>query len=265
MKDQILEFFRDLPDSAVQQFNTAFNLYRKTDHTSAAIIRKCNSGFTERNLETLLYELKKNFGITETDIHTKKTVLSSDILSSDVLPSTFKIQELDNGKKLRNEFSFLQGENCPNEFKILIADKISAWERFKKAHAELVSRYFDKKENPELSEEEKENLLQLVKESVESFELNRDIYEELEHYQKTGKILGKHPILADKLQDQTINEMSAVDLVKRLNVLKSNINRNKRMVKEAKDPKEIKKINARIAQYEAEKKKVETRIESESK
>lgn len=61
----------------------------------------------------------------------------------------------------------------------------------------------------------------------ENFVLNKQAYDELEHYKKTQSVLGAHPIFEQlRLQDE-IRALSTPKLFKKIKALEANISRNK--------------------------------------
>lgn len=77
---------------------------------------------------------------------------------------------------------------CPDEFKILMADKITAWNAYLKLH-----EYLLKIESGEIEAADYEKA-DIAKDAVTAFDENQKIYDELNAYQTTGKVLGLHPI-----------------------------------------------------------------------
>ena len=68
MKNTVIKFFQNLPIEKYEQFNVAFELYRKSEGKSFVVERAVNaSGFSERALENLLYDLQKLHGITDVE------------------------------------------------------------------------------------------------------------------------------------------------------------------------------------------------------
>lgn len=244
MKDQVIHFLKNKPDDVIQQFNKAFELYRRSPFCSNSIIRRCNLGFTERNLETLLYDLQKGFKITNVE------VLNTPILSKDDIKTD--LNKLQEQTKISDDFPFLRNKDCPDELKILVNDKITAWKEFCKKHKELVEKYFKGEITLETKVEESIKLQNLIKETVNNFELNKDIYEELDYYKENHKILGKHPILKEALLEQEIKELSIVDLVKRKDRNIYKIARAKREIKGLKDKKAIETRQHRINNWKNE-------------
>lgn len=256
MKNRALQILKANSTNKINQFNQAFDLYRKTPFASAFVIRQCNFGYTPKLLETLLYDLKKGFGISDIEIHSKKQVELQKVMEKGIQLSQ-DLEKITQAKKIREEFSFLSNKNCPDEFKILVSDKITAYKDFCKSHKELVEKYFKGEISTETNIEEAEELQQLILDSVENFELNRRIYEELEHYRDTGKILGNHPLLRHSLQQQQLEELSPIELVKRLDKNTYNIGRAKREIAKLKEEEAIEKRKERIKNWEKENKIIE--------
>jgi hypothetical protein len=109
--------------------------------------------------------------------------------------------------KIRNEFPFLAEESCPDELKILITDKINAYNKYVNAHNTLV-----KVANGEIQMSSQEQDL-LTKEAIENHELNRLIYDELNYYKEKGKILGKHPLFRSLIIKREVESMSMDQLL----------------------------------------------------
>ena len=95
---------------------------------------------------------------------------------------------------LRNEFPFLSEPGCPEEFKILVADMITAHSRYMKGHDRLF----------EVANKDNETCFAAARETVENYIDNREMWEELEHYKKTGEILGKHRVFTDLREGHSV-------------------------------------------------------------
>ncbi len=155
--------------------------------------------------------------------------------------------------KLRDEFPFLKEDDCPNQFKILVADKFTAYDNYIEARAEVRSMIEAGASNNEIFE--------IAKKAVENFELNLEIYDELNYYKEHGEVLGKHPIFEDLMLQQSVDNLSQLDLGKRQKTLRANISRdttkmNKMEAGDKKDAfsekldkrkKELELVDARIA------------------
>ncbi len=73
MKQKIIEFFQELPESKTDQFNKLFELYRESPDKSINTERMYNaSGFSQLNLENLIYDLKKLHGIKDIELLPKQ-------------------------------------------------------------------------------------------------------------------------------------------------------------------------------------------------
>jgi len=69
MKNQGLEYFKNLPKSKEEQFNKAFQLYKKCKEKSLSLERFYNqAGYSHTNLDALHYDLQKLLGITASQI-----------------------------------------------------------------------------------------------------------------------------------------------------------------------------------------------------
>lgn len=74
LKISILAFLQFLPESPFEQFNKGFELYRQLPNKSRTAEFTFNkSGYSERSLKNLLYDLQKLSGITDVEILNKET------------------------------------------------------------------------------------------------------------------------------------------------------------------------------------------------
>lgn len=150
-------------------------------------------------------------------------------------------------KSIRQEFPFLNDKECPDELKILMADKITAWNRYLETHA-----YLQKIETGEVNESE-EHQAELAKEAIFYFDENQKIYDELNAYQTTGKVLGKHSIFKRLQLTREVEAMSAEELVKYKGSSAKYFSINKSdlaKAEKAKDTEKIELITARVAERE---------------
>lgn len=120
----------------------------------------------------------------------------------------------DERAKLRDDFPFLNDADCPDELKVLVADKITAYKAYVKDQADLV-----KHANGEL-DLQPDTAKNLAAQVVENFEKNREIYEELNYYKEHGKILGNHPIFKNLTIQREVDAMTAEECFKYLNASK---------------------------------------------
>ncbi len=75
MKSEVLKLLINLPRTPEEQFNKAFELYRKSSGKNPQSERFLNAaGFTAVNLENLLYDLKQLHGISDAQVRMAKAV-----------------------------------------------------------------------------------------------------------------------------------------------------------------------------------------------
>lgn len=238
MKTKVIEFFQNLPEAKHEQFNKAFELYRQSEGKNPISERVFNAkGYTPSTLENLLYDLQKLHGISDVekvsiqssvvsiqveelseqvaDLETEKEDLEFENLdlqsqNEDLKKEveTLKLAPKLDAKAIRVEFPFLNEKDCPDELKILMADKITAWNRYL-----LTQEYILKIESGEV-EETKEHIEELASSAIDYFDENQKIYDELNCYQTTGKVLGIHPIFKKLQLTREVETMTADELIK---------------------------------------------------
>lgn len=260
MKQNVIEFFQNLPTEKSEQFNQAFELYRKSPNKNSGVERSLNAqGFSERTLENLLYDLQKMHGITDVekvkgatlqvindDDHNEHddNAAKKDLLKINVIDP---VVVTDGTLLLREEFSFLNDKDCPNELKILVADKITAWKVYEENHSKLLQI-----ESGELVVSEVEQA-KIAEAAVTAFAENQAIYDELNAYKETGKVLGVHPIFKTLQMQREVDEMTPDQLVKYKGSSAKYFSDNKDHLAKAekeKDTEKIEKIKSRVADRE---------------
>lgn len=81
LKILVIGLLADLPKSKTEQFNQAFELYRKSPHKNLGVERRLNmAGFTEDGLNGLLYDLKNLHSISDVEIKSYKKTPVEEIL-----------------------------------------------------------------------------------------------------------------------------------------------------------------------------------------
>lgn len=116
-------------------------------------------------------------------------------------------------RSFREDWPFLSKPDCPQELKILAADKITAWTNFAAEHERLFSCV-----SPE-------QCLETAKKCVFFYRQNRKIFSEFAHYRETGRVLGKHPVFAEMLRYREMLSAGPFDLMRRRHNLLSAISR----------------------------------------
>lgn len=236
MKTKVIEFFQNLPEAKHEQFNKAFELYRQSEGKNPISERVFNAkGYTPSTLENLLYDLQKLHGISDVekvsiqssvvsiqveelseqvaDLETEKEDLEFENLdlqsqNEDLKKEveTLKLAPKLDAKAIRVEFPFLNEKDCPDELKILMADKITAWNAYL-----VCQKTIAENENVEGASV---TLANIAKEAIEYFDENQKIYDELNCYQTTGKVLGIHPIFKKLQLTREVETMTADELIK---------------------------------------------------
>jgi hypothetical protein len=278
MRNSILSFLRDLPAQQHEQFNQAFDLYRKSPGARSRYIQSLNTqGFSGPRLNDLLYELKKLHSITEkelllppTDVQESAEEVTepvpADDQSTDSSDNTITLETVftkapDTVKtevKLRDEFPFLSAPDCPDEFKILVADKMTHYGAYVAAHNELLKVVPEEGEDPVSMNDDE--IFALAKLAVQNFIINQDIYAELNAYKTTGKILGKHPVFIAMKRKETIDALSPKQLVQKETLLVNYINRNKAELARTVDAERKEKLQDKITGWEIEQKLVAAKL-----
>jgi hypothetical protein len=239
VKHKVIECLKSTKND-FEKYNNAFALYRQSELKDQNQERVYNLGFTDMNFKNLLYDLQKIYGVTDLEIAKAKLEVVKDVNDIEVVGEEVVVQktdvtedsqastepneatteptetstELEQAEEraiLRDEYPFLSDKNCPNELKILVADKITAFKLYTQAHAKLI-----KHSNGEL-ELTQEELKEVTRDSVENFEANRAIFKELDYYKAQGKILGEHPIFKELTLQREVDAMTNEECVKYLN------------------------------------------------
>jgi FtsZ-binding cell division protein ZapB len=266
MKQNVIEFFQNLPVEKHEQFNEAFKLYRESPTKSEAVERMLNAGgYSERALENLLYDLQKMHEITDVEkvpiqvpvisLQNEDTAVNDiDVVDTDIKDNAyvkgltelnenlslenqdleeekenleFEKEELEvenealkdeietlkltpkiDNQSIRVEFPFLNNADCPDEFKIIIADKITAWNRYIELQEQIADAHAGKTVVSDY------DLAKLGEEAVNCFDENQKIYDELNCYQNTGKVLGVHPVFKRLQLTREVETMTNDELIK---------------------------------------------------
>ncbi len=202
-------------------------------------------GYTPDKLTNIRYEIMKKMSITEKEIllYTPEEVEDeTNKLQSIQTPTldagagagtdtgagntvlTFP-DDVKSGLKLRDEYPFLDNPNTPDEYKALVSDKMTAYRQYAADHAEAMGAAD--------ADDALEKLYVLGKSAIEKWELNQEIKAELDFYRDSeGKVLGKHPKLANLKIVQEIGEMSEAELITHRTNAQKNISKREKEGKE---------------------------------
>ena len=149
-------------------------------------------------------------------------------------------EEIKKTIKLRIEFPFLRDPSCPDELKIMVADRITAYNMYVEAHADLFEATSD------------EELQIIAATVVENYLENQQIWNELNYYKENGKILGEYKIFEWKMREDEIRAMTPGDMVKLRDSLKNNIPRAKKLILDEPDHKNTSDRHISVKQKEKE-------------
>ncbi|WP_315056852.1 hypothetical protein [Chryseobacterium indoltheticum] len=261
MNTDVLKFLTTEGLTPQEEYNQGLVLLM-SNPTNRNLIRSYNNrGFTKSGLESLKYDLKKSFGIKDQDIREFKKEITP-VIEERTLEGfleenkdNFSVmlaeipEDAQKGMKLYGKYTFLRSPDCPNEFKILVGDAITAFENYKAGHKELFDNVASLAD-PLLDENE---IFEIANQVLADFELNREIHAELQHYADTGEILGEHEIFADYKLEREILKLNAAELSSRSNNLKSYISKANTLIKSSKDPEEIEAAKVRLVNLKKEK------------
>lgn len=266
-KNQVIEVLAN-NDTPAQKFNALLILYRDHPKKIDWLFKKFNrTGFSKDNLEKIIYETKKIYEVSDTEvavqssakvIKIKKNTVKADKVkkekdsteedeSNDVqedeqiislkedTPETEKL-------KIREEFPFLNDDNCPDVMHVAVGKKIAAYYREIEINAKIHAL---KESNPE-----DEALEQLAKDAIEAYQENESLYQELVHYRDNGVCLGKHPLFDELLIKQEVEIMSNDESLKFVNSSKTYFSRkSKELEKATADKKESIERDVKLREY----------------
>jgi hypothetical protein len=262
LKLLVLYFLQNLPESPYEQFNEAFELYKKTPTKSKSAEMNYNRrGYNEQNLKNLLYDLQKENGITDVEVldtslfgqKEETPVIALENKEGDFLEElskndkkTLRLEPLEtdeeSNKKIREDFPFLNEKDCPDVMYIIVGKRIAAYKNYQHLHAVLQKVNLGE---VEMTEEEK---LQLTIKCDEAFTENRMLWDELEHYAKNKAVLGKHRMFREHNLEKEVAEMSQEKLVNFRTSSVKYFHDQKVALEKHKDNKEkLEEINQRIS------------------
>lgn len=131
------------------------------------------------------------------------------LLKSDTGAETGKgpVTPADETFSLRTQYPFLNDADCPNELKILVADKIRHYNDYRATHDQLQQHTAG---TLQLTTEE---MTDITKASVDSFKASEAIGAELDYYKEKKELLGLHPIFADLALNREVEKMTQDELL----------------------------------------------------
>lgn len=218
MRNDVLQFLKNLPASDSDKFNKAFLLLRSTKGANQNQARVYNmQGASPQNIKNILYDLKKLHGISDAEILSKRNTVEkspveevTNTVNTTLVVENTAVLPVTEDKKtdLHKEFPFLSAAECPAELHIVTGQLVASWKRYNTMHTELQLVNSGEKE---ISEEDK-NIL--TADCNAAFQLNDKLYKELEHYRDNNTILGEVEGLKEYAINKEIDAMTTEELVK---------------------------------------------------
>lgn len=105
LKTQVLAFLHNLPEEGYEQFNQAFELYKKLpNRNKGSEVSYNRQGYKEQTLKNLLYDLKKLCGITDVEVLEGPKETENEVIE---LATSDKITLGENVLKFANAFNTL--------------------------------------------------------------------------------------------------------------------------------------------------------------
>lgn len=146
------------------------------------------------------------------------------------------------GFVLREAFPFLGRDDCPEELKVLVADMITAHDRYIIGHERLY----------EVQDKGGADCFAAAEELVENYLENRAIWDELQHYKVNGKVLGVHPIFWKRKRRGELEAMEVWELTRQYRNLPRSINYYKKLLAEDKESELNQERKDKLALFEWE-------------
>lgn len=181
----------------------------------------------------------------ETTETTEETV--DDEKSIDDAEAKEKVQSMvdtvEGANSLREEFPFLNNPDCPEILFIVVGKKLSAYKAWQAAQEKM-----QQIKEGHLTVEESEQL-KTAQDAEAFYKENQALWEELDHYKQTGKILGKHELFWQSNAKKEVDVMTTDELAKYRNSSAKFFSTQKANLTKNKDNAEkVAEINAKIEQ-----------------
>lgn len=239
-----------------RKFNTGVILYHKFGKNKALKNKFNLQGKNKSNEEALLEEFRLMIGKSVQEFNkilitpVKPIIKKAEVIvSEEIIPELKKVEKPER-QKLRDEFPFLSDPRCPNELKILISDKLTAYHAYVEAHGHLFTA--------ETSQEQ----FEAARNTVENWLENQAIYKELDFFKKHAEILGEHKLFEKMAIIEGFNKLSTEGLCKIRDNKNHSIWRNEKLIEEGKKPDLNKSRQDKIQQYKWELEQIELIIQN---
>ena len=186
---------------------------------------------TECTRSMLTEELRKLAGLTEAEFKRLPRLTAETVAVMESIAPVTKTENLPvpaatlTGVRIRERFTFLQHPNCPDILKIIVADMLTAHQEYKTAFENL----------QKLADDQTAAAFTEAAKVVESYLVNKEAWDELEHYQNTGTILGKAKRFREMAEGEDLAALSDMELLRKLNSAKANQSKRKAELKKAQE------------------------------
>lgn len=232
-----------------------YNLYGK----NLRLKRQFAVEDTATAMSILVDEMRKLAGLTEVELaalpRKAKGAVAPTVAKTRTAERVEASAEIGKVITLRERFPFLNAPDCPDELKVAVADMITAHGVYKDAHAAICAVADDA------------DASELCHEVVEKYLLNRELWEELEHYAATGEILGKavKPLTTTK-RSEDLSTLSDVELLRKLQSARTNISKRRKEIESAKgDSPESKRAAESLEQWESRRNMLQAEVDRRKK
>lgn len=153
----------------------------------------------------------------------------------------------------RERYPFLDSPDCPDSLKILVHDMLTSHNTYRQSHAELCK----------LDDGDISGAAPLCEDIVENYIINKDIWEELNHYRDNGTLLGKVAAIRKEREEEEAEDLSKytdIELMKMLRSANVQVSKHgKALEKNTDDPKAEIKYNRWLSRRDVLQTEVELR------
>ena len=189
-------------------FSAGLSLFL-TFNRNSFYVRNIEAKGVEKGLTTLVCEFANKIKLSSKEIFAliEASQVGSDLVITPADSPQQKVREKEivhqkKTTKLREEFPFLGKKDCPEEFAILVNKMLTAYDDYRS-------------DRDKLYDIDKNNLdacYQGARSVLDSHILNREIWEELNHYKIHGTILGKRPEFKTRIIREEFEAMTTIAL-----------------------------------------------------
>ncbi len=146
---------------------------------------------------------------------------------------------------IRDEFPFLNNDDCPEIMFVVVGKRISAYRRYQKLYEQL---QFALDNEGSLTPEAQ---AQLASDTQEANAENLALWDELKYYNENKEILGKHPLFRESVAKKEVDAMTTDQLAKYRTSSATFISKKKTALKDKKlTPEKVAELEAAIQDRE---------------